>query len=280
VLATALILVSALIHATVNAMVKISEDGLLTRGCMNGVALLAALPWLPFVPLPPPSLVPVLLAAVLVHGLYPFFLVAAYRRTDLSVAFPIARGLTPLGVALLSWVALGTTISLSKFAWIAVLALGVAAFAFEKLARQGRHRRHGISMAIYTGAIIATYTVIDGIGLRSTANAFTYIVWLLVLDGLFVSTVVVVVRHHAIAPFLRRYWRQALRGGLLGVSSYALALYALSLGPIAEIAALRETSVAFAAVISALFLHERFGLARIAATTLVTAGVIGMKLGT
>lgn len=280
VLATVLILVSAVIHAIVNAMVKVSEDGLLTRGCMNAVALLAALPWLPFVPPPQPSLMPVLAVAVLVHGLYPFFLVTAYRHSDLSVAFPIARGITPLGVALLSWLALGTTISLPKLAWIAVLSLGVAAFAFDKLSREGTHKRRGILMAICTGAIIATYTVIDGIGLRSTANAFTYIVWLLVLDGLFVSTTVAAVRRTAVTQFLRRYWRQALLGGLLGVLSYALALYALSLGSVAEIAALRETSVAFAAVIGALFLRERFGPTRIAATALVTSGVMGLKLGT
>src|SRR4051812_39547060 len=98
-LATVLILVSAALHAVVNALVKISDDGLLTRGCMNAVALLVALPFLPFVAAPDASLWPLLGAAVLVHGLYPFFLVGAYRHSDLGVAFPVARGITPLGVA-------------------------------------------------------------------------------------------------------------------------------------------------------------------------------------
>src|SRR5688500_4850009 len=102
VLATLLILLSALLHAVVNALVKTSDDGLLTRGCMNATALAVSLPLIAWVPPPTTQLWPLLIAATLVHGLYPFFLAAAYRHGDLSSMFPVARGVAPLGVAALA----------------------------------------------------------------------------------------------------------------------------------------------------------------------------------
>ena len=102
-LATFLILLSALLHAIVNALVKTSDDGLLTRGCMNAMALVVALPFLIFVPAPTPQLWPLLIAATLVHGLYPFFLVAAYRHGDLSAVLPLARAGGASGRPLWPW---------------------------------------------------------------------------------------------------------------------------------------------------------------------------------
>lgn len=277
-LATALILASALLHAVVNAMVKISDDGLLTRGCMNAVALLVALPCLAFVAPPDATLWPLLVAAMLVHGLYPFFLVGAYRHSDLSVAFPVARGISPLGVALLAWLLLGSAASPGKLAWIVVLSFGIAAFAFERFrAGEPRHRR-GLVLAVCTGCIVATYTMLDAVGLRTAPDPNTFIVWLFVLDGLFVSSLVTLARRGAVVPFLRRHWRKGLLGGVLGVLTYGMALYALSLGSIVEIAALRETSVVFAALIGALLLREPFGKLRVAATVLVMVAIIGIKL--
>src|SRR5688572_6865869 len=107
VIASALILLSAALHAVVNTLVKVSGDGLILRGCMNAIACMIAIPFLFAVPAPGPDLWPLLLASVLVHGLYPFFLVWAYRSGDLSAVFPIMRGSVPLFAALLAWLALG-----------------------------------------------------------------------------------------------------------------------------------------------------------------------------
>ena len=276
--ATALILVSAALHAVVNAMVKISDDGLLTRGCMNATALVVALPFLWVVEPPDQALWPLLIAAVLIHGLYPFFLTGAYRFGDLSVAFPVARGTSPLGVAFLTWLLLESAVTADKLAWIALLSSGIAAFALERFATANPQHRRGLALAVCTGGIIALYTVIDGIGLRTAQTASTYIVWLFALDGLFVSSIVVLARRRTVIPFLRKHWRRGLLGGLLGVLTYGMALYALSLGSIVEIAALRETGVVFAAAIGAVFLKEPFGKLRITATALVTAAIIGLKL--
>jgi drug/metabolite transporter (DMT)-like permease len=278
VLATILILVSALLHAVVNAIVKASDDGLLTRGCMNATALVVAAPFAFFVPWPTEDLWRILILAMLVHGLYPFFLVAAYRYGDLSAVFPLARGTAPLGVAFLAAALVGEVVSAAKLLCIALISAGVAAFAFERATLSTPSRRRGVVLAVITGIIIAVYTVIDGIGLRVADTSMTYIVWLFVLDGFFVSASVAIVRRHGLVPFLRLNWRSALLGGILGVVTYGLALFALGLGAIAEIAALRETSIVFAALIGTLFLREAFGPRRMLAAVLVAVGVIALQL--
>lgn len=278
VLATVLILASAMLHAIVNALVKISDDGLLTRGCMNAVAFFIALPFIAVVPPPDASLWMILVAAMLVHGLYPFFLAGAYRHSDLSVAFPVARGITPLGVALLAWLTLGSTLSAGKLLAICVLSAGIAAFALDRIRISNPEHRKGIALAVCTGGIIAVYTLLDGIGLKTAQDPNTYIVWLFVLDGLFVSSIVTLARRDTVLPFLRKNWRKGLLVGVLGVLTYGMALYALSLGSLVEIAALRETSVVFAALIGAFLLKEPFGSLRVFATALVMVAIIGIKM--
>lgn len=278
VLATVLILLSAVLHAVVNALVKISDDGLLTRGCMNAMALVVSAPLAFFVPWPSAELWRILFIAVLVHGLYPFFLVAAYRHGDLSAVFPVARGTAPLGVIVLAGTITGMALSWAKIACIGLISIGVMTFAFERGAFATASRRRSLGLAVVTGIIIAVYTTIDAIGLRVAETKMTYIVWLFVLDGIFVSASVSLIRRDCLHPFLKKNWKQAFLGGGLGVITYGLALFALGLGAIEEIAALRETSIVIAALIGTFFLGEVFGLRRMFAAILVAIGVIALQL--
>ncbi len=275
-LATLLILLSAVLHAAVNALVKTSDDGLLTRGCMNAMAFIVSLPFLAFVPSPPPEVWFILIASMLVHGLYPFFLVGAYRAGDLSAMLPLARGISPLGVAVLALIFAGEKLGVMQLASIGVICIGVAMLAFERNLPMTPRARRGVLFAVATGLIIACYTVLDGIGVRKTMP-ITYIVWLFMLDGLFVSSMVGWLRRDKVRGFLQRRWKSSLWGGVLGISSYGLALYALSMSAMAAIAALRETSVIFAAAIGALVLGEPFGRRRILAAAVVAAGVIALQ---
>ena len=276
-LATLLILLSAVLHAAVNALVKTSDDGLLTRGCMNAMAFIVSLPFLAFVPLPSAAVWFILLASMLVHGLYPFFLVSAYRAGDLSAMLPLARGTSPLGVAILALIFAGEKLGALQLASIGIISLGVAMLAFESKMPMTPRARRGAVFAIATGLIIACYTVLDGIGLRKSVVTMTYIAWLFMLDGLFVSSMVGWLRRDKVRGFLQRQWKSSLLGGVLGISSYGLALYALSMSAMAAIAALRETSVIFAAAIGALVLGEPFGRRRILAAAVVAAGVISLQ---
>ena len=276
-LATCLILLSALLHAVVNALVKTSDDGLLTRGCMNATAFVVSLPLLAWVAPPTPQMWPLLMAATLIHGLYPFFLVAAYRHGDLSAVLPLARGSAPLVVALLAGLLAFESPTIPGVVGTALVSCGIAMLAFERNLLSSAHLRRAVFLAIATGIIIACYTLLDVAGLRAAASPMSYIVWLFVFDGLFVASLVAWIRRATLKPFLRDRWKSSLLGGMLGVATYGLALYALSLGAMVEIAALRETSVIFAAIIGAFVLREPFGTRRVIAAGIVAAGVILMQ---
>jgi drug/metabolite transporter (DMT)-like permease len=277
--ATALILLSALLHAAVNTLIKVSDDGLMTRGCMNAVACIAAVPFLCVVPFPDGNLWLLLAVSVLIHGLYPFFLVEAYRAGDLSATFPLARGSAPLFVVLFAVCFLGQTPGPVSLAGIVLVSLAVASLAFDRSPKTAKNRMGGIAAALITGLIVAAYTAVDAVGLHLASTPFTYIVWLFVLDGAFVALAVALARRRAVPPFIARNWKAALIAGILGVLTYGLALLALSLGPVAQIAALRETSIFFAALIGTLVLGEPFGAKRIVAATLAVAGIVLMHLG-
>lgn len=278
-LALALILTSAVIHAVVNTLVKVSGDGLITRGCMNAVACIIALPMLWFVPLPNASMLPLLAASVLVHALYPFVLVEAYRHGDLSLVFPLMRGSVPLLAALLAAIILNQYPGMLSLAGIALVSLAIARLAWPGKIVPGHSRWRSTFYAVLTGAVVATYTVIDAAGLRAAPSAFAYIVWLFVLDGAFVALLVVIARGRKVAPFVARHWKASLGAGVLGTLTYGLALLAFSLGPVAEIAALRETSILFAALIGSLFLQEPFGRVRTISAIVVIAGIVLMQMG-
>ncbi len=279
VLATCLILLSALLHAIVNALVKTSDDGLLTRGCMNATAFAVTLPFLAFVPPPTPQLWPLLIAATLVHGLYAFFLAAAYRHGDLSAVMPLARGVAPLGVAAIAAAFSMGSLSVLQLASVGLVCFGVAMLAMQRQTLASRRGRRAAALAVATGLIVACYTSLDAAALRVAASPFSYIVWLFVCDGLFVSALVAWVRRRSLKSFLRRHWKTSLLGGALGIATYGLALYALSLGDMVEIAALRETSVVFAAVIGSIVLGEPFGRRRVLAASVVATGVILLQVG-
>jgi drug/metabolite transporter (DMT)-like permease len=276
-LAMVLILVSALLHALTNVLIKISDDGLLVRAFMNAAALAVALPVIPFVPAPGKDLWPILLVAMFLHGLYPFFLVSAYRHGDLNAALPLARGTSPIVVALISYVGLGAPYNHTQAAGVILISLAIASIALERNRLHSRSRgRRGLALAVATGVIIALYTVVDGIGLRAAASPWTYIVWLFALDGLFVTTAVTLVRRDSAPAFLRRSWKPCLLAAAFGILGYGLALYALAIGNVVKIAALRETSVIFAAVIGTLFLGEPMGRKRIMAAVAVACGAVFM----
>ena len=278
-LAPALILLSALLHACVNTLIKVSGDGLITRGCMNAIACLIAAPLLFFVPLPSPELWLLLAVSMLVHALYPFFLIEAYRSGDLSTAFPLARGSVPLLVALFAAVALEQRPGTASLTGIVLVSAAVASFAFSHGLRSRTAHGRGVAFALLTGLIVAGYTVIDVIGLRAAPTTFAYIVWLFVLDGAFVTLLVLIARRGAVMPFISSQWRTMLVAGALGTLSYGLALFAFSLGAVAEIAALRETSILFAALIGTLILKEPFGRARTVAAIIAVIGIIVMQAG-
>jgi len=187
-------------------------------------------------------------------------------------------GSAPLFVALFASFALGQRPSPFSSLGIVLVSMAISSIAFT-WPTNGKGPKRSIAAALITGLIIAAYTAVDAIGLRLAPTPFTYIVWLFILDGSFVMLMVVLARRRTILPFINHHWRPALIAGLLGVLTYGLALIALSMGPVAQIAALRETSILFAALIGTLILGEPFGAKRVIAGVLAVIGIGPNQLG-
>jgi len=265
----ALVLLSALLHAGWNAVTKASSDPLLNMSVVSCAGALVAGTAAIFLPLPAPAAWPYLAAATLVHFVYQIVLVRAYTLGDLSQVYPIARGLAPLGVALLAALSAGEAPTALQAVGLllasgAIASLGIPAAGSSLAATR---------TAVMTAVLISAYTTIDGLGVRRAGSPFSYAAWVLSLYAIPIVMTAVIVRRGAVVDFLRSEGARAAGGGLMAIVGYTVVLWALSHGPMAAIAALRETSVIFAALIGVRMLGEGFGRRRILASIALAAGL-------
>lgn len=271
-----LVLLSALMHAGWNFLVKASPDRLLdTVGLAMAGSLMAAC-LLPFVPLPAPASLPWLAVTVFVHVGYFLALLAAYRHADLSLAYPVMRGTAPVLVALAAPL-MGEPMAPGLMAGIALVAIGIVLPAWVGL-RRGIGG-HGLGYALANAGIIALYTVIDGIGVRLSGSAAAYTLWLFFLDAWGILAVALWRRGGGVVRHLRLRWPQALGGAVLTIGSYGIVLWAMTVAPIPAVAALRETSVVFAAWLGTWRLKERLGSWRLGGALLVALGAASIRWG-
>jgi phosphonate utilization associated putative membrane protein len=280
------VLFGAVLHAGWNALVKSSGDKELDTALVHFLGGLVALPPLLLVGLPPPAAWPFIGASLVIHIAYYVTLAGAYKHGELGMTYPIMRGSAPLLVALGSSVVLGEV--LSPLAWVGVLGvtLGVALVG---LAHPGEtlHHRRALTYALANAVVIATYTFVDGKGVRTAvaagASALTYVLLLFVLDGFPYPAMVVLKRdaagRRAILEYAKRRWPLAALGGAASIGSYAIALWAMTRAPVAAVSALRETSVLFATVLGAWLLKERLGAQRLAGAVVIVAGVVALRFG-
>ncbi|MGZ5206274.1 MAG: EamA family transporter [Caldimonas sp.] len=277
----AAVLLAALLHASWNALVKSGSDKALDMalihvlGCGVGLALVVA------VGLPRTEALPWLAASVVIHIGYYVTVVGAYQHGELGFAYPIMRGTAPLLVALLSGRLIGEHLPLAAWLGVAAISSGVLLIGLTRSARATGSRGHAMAYALANAAIIASYTIVDGIGVRTSGNALQYVALLFLLDGLPYFSIVMWQRRAALPPvfaFMRRRWPVALLGSFASLGAYGIALWAMTRAPVASVAALRETSVLFAALIGMLMLKERFRFQRAIGTGAIVAGVMALRL--
>lgn len=270
-------LVAAVLHAGWNAIAHWIPD---KTAAMTLVPLGCALCSLPLIWLaaPPDSASwPYLAASSVLHVLYNVLLMQAYRFGDFSQTYPLARGTAPLVVALVAATILGETPRPAQLAGVLLISMGLAFLVFWGH-RTNPVRPAAIAAAIATGLVIASYTVVDGIGIRQSHSTLGYIGWLMLLGEITVPILVFAWRGPSLLPLLRPVWHIGLLGGALSIAAYGLVLWSQTRGALASIAAMRESSIILVAIIGAVWFKEGFGRARILATCAVTAGIAIMCL--
>lgn len=270
-----LVLLSALMHAGWNFAVKASADRFLDYtglAVASAVVAACALPWLP---LPAAAAWPWLLTTTFIHVGYYLLLMRTYQHADLSIAYPLMRGSAPVLVALAAPLA-GDALTPALLLGIVLVATGIALPVGLGI-RRGGISHSGLGYGFATAAVIALYTIIDGIGARHSGHAVAYTLWLFFLNAWLILGVALWQRGRHAIRHLRRRWLFSLLGSTLTIGSYAIVLWAMTVAPIPAVAALRETSVIFAALLGAWLLKERMGRWRIAGAVVVALGAITIR---
>lgn len=284
---TLAVLFGALLHASWNALVKSSADKSLDTALIHALGCVVAVPLVLLAGLPPSASLPYLSASIIIHIGYYIALAGAYKHGDLGLTYPIMRGVAPVLVALASGIVIGEHLSTAGWLGIAGISIGVLLLGLSRAAFANSAHRYALGFALSNAVIIAIYTLVDGLGVRITVqqggSALQYVATLFLLDGIpyfiYVMSQRKAQQRVDAWAYMRGRWPLALLGTLASLGSYGIALWAMTQAPVATVAALREASVLFAALLGTTLFKEVFGLQRGAGTLLIVGGIASLKLG-
>ena len=271
---TIAVIAAAVTHAVWNAIAHGIKDQTLAFALIGVGGIAIGIPLVILAVMPRSDCWPYLLASVAIHVFYNLLLMRCYRLGEFSQVYPLARGTSPLVVTILAAIFIREHLTLAQIAGVLVVSAGLATLVLAGR----RPGRAAFLAAVGTGLTIAAYTTVDGVGVRLSGSPVGYIGWLMVLESLCVPMFAVVRRRDVLLKQPKRILLAGLAAGALSVLAYGLVLWAQTRGALAPIAALRETSVIFGAIIGTLIFREPFGRTRIAATVLVAAGIILLNI--
>jgi drug/metabolite transporter (DMT)-like permease len=272
---TCAVLVAAVTHAVWNAIAHGIKDQTLAFALIGVGGIVVSIPLVIVAALPRAASWPYLLASVAIHVFYNLLLMQCYRLGEFGQVYPLARGTSPLVVTILAAVFVHEHLAWPQIAGVLVVSAGLATLVLAGR----RPSRAAFLAAVGTGLTIAAYTTVDGVGVRASGSPLGYIGWLMILESLCVPMFAVVRRREVLLKQPKRILLAGLAAGALSVLAYGLVLWAQTRGALAPIAALRETSVIFGAIIATLIFREPFGRTRILATILVAAGIVVLNIG-
>jgi drug/metabolite transporter (DMT)-like permease len=270
----AAVLCAAAAHAGWNAFIKRGLEPFVTTVLISLGAGIVSLLLLPVVGLPALPGWPWVIASIIIHLGYFIGLIESYRAGDMGQVYPLARGSAPLLTALTTTTFLGERLGLAGWIGLVLLASGVFLLSLRGGGEVARLNRHAVGFALFTAVTICAYSIVDGIGARASGDAAAYAVTLFAGIGVVMLLYALVWRGRMVVADMRPHWRHGMIGGSLQLGSYWVAIWAMTVAPIAIVAALRETSVLFGALIAVVILTEPLRAARILAALMIVAGLI------
>ena len=270
------VLAAALLHASWNALIKRSGDTLLSTIGIAATAAAISAALLPWLPAPQAASWPYIATSLLLQTVYMRLLAYVYQISDMSASYPVMRGTAPLLVTAVSLVFFHETLNPAALAGIAAICGGILCIGLRPARTAGAGA--GLRMALLNAVVIASYTLVDGMGVRLSDAPASYTLWIFMLQGCVMTLNGWRTHPDALPAYLRAHWRASLAGGIGTLASYGVALWAMTLAPIAVIAALRETSILFGTLIAGLILRERLGTARIVGACILVLGAALLRL--
>jgi len=264
-----IILFAALCHACWSAIVKKSRNSLAIMAFTSIIEIIVFLPLIFFVPLPTINIWYFLIATTILHGFYRYSVIVSYSYGDLSFVYPIARGGSCFIIGVISLFLISSDISFFGIIGILITCLGLFMISFTSTKQ---FNQKGFVLAIITAGLIATYTIIDGIGVRNTENAFTYIFWMLLLNGIPMLIYALISKN----GFRKKNTYSLIEGtsaGVLAILGYGLVVWSMQFIEIAYVSSIREVSIVLATIISLYLLKEKAASKRIIPSILIVTGV-------
>ena len=308
----AAVLCAAAAHAGWNAVIKRGLEPFTTTILISIGAGVVSLALIPFTGLPAPAAWPWVAASIVIHLGYFIGLIEAYRAGDMGQVYPIARGSAPLMTAMVSTTWLAEPLGLTGWVGLLLLVAGVFLLSLPPGSAPGsvepgadpdswkraypcrrtgihfagicaggdlaRLNRHAVGFALFTAVTICGYSVVDGIGGRVSGNASGYSVVLFAGIGVVMAVYALLWRGQKVLAGMAPHWRKGAIGGSLQLGSYWVAIWAMTVAPIAVVAALRETSVLFGALIAVVVLKEPLRASRIVAALMIVSGLVLIRL--
>ncbi|MBU9815388.1 EamA family transporter [Rahnella sp. C60] len=267
-----LTLFAALLHASWNALLRSGNDRLWSMTIMCVAIALSCVVIAPFLPLPARASIGYAVLSALLHVSYNLCLIRSYQSGDLGQTYPVARGSSPLMVTCGAALFAGEKIAFNTLLGIALISGGILMLAM----RSRKLAMPGLKYTLATGAFIAAYSVVDGMGVRVSGNPFSYTVWMSMLWGVLMPVLYIVLRDTKSLLRWRPGLLSAAAGGLVSLLAYGIIIYAMTAAPMGAVSALRETSVLFAAVLGYWFLGETLTLRKMLACAVIATGTLLM----
>ena len=275
-----IVLFAALLHASWNVIVKSGTDKYLSAVMVSGAAGLIAVVFLPFVPLPASASWPYMFTSTVFQVIYMFLVAAAYSNGDMSLAYPLMRGTPPLLVALVSGPLIGEVLGTEQWLAVGLISAGVLVMALGRSQAiiAGRNTTRTVIIALVNALFIAGYTLVDGVGVRVSGNAVSYVLWAFLFNAIPVVSWGIWTYRGQLLTHIKQRGHLTIIGGAGTLGSYGLALWAMTMAPVAMVAALRETSILFGVMLSLILLREQISAKRLLGAVLIVGGTMMMRL--
>ena len=265
-----IILLAALCHASWSAIVKNSNNGLAMMAITSLIEIVVFLPLVFTVPLPSLNIWYFIIATTILHGFYRYSVVVSYQYGDLSFIYPIARGSSSLLLALISIIYLSDKISLIGFIAILIVCFGLFLISYsDKL----KFNYTAFGLGFLTAIMITTYTLVDGIGVRNSPNPYTFLYWMLLLNGTPALVVSFLFRNNGIRVINKNLIFTGVLFGILAPLAYGIVVWCMQYLPIAYVSSLRESSIIFATLIGMIILKEHTASKRLVPSVFVVVGI-------